>query len=98
MLESKIEARLRKGIEKLDGKCYKFLSPGNAGMPDRICTFPNAILFFVETKAPGKSLKPLQRFRRKELEAQDFLVFKLDSIEEVDHFLKKLELDYLLHT
>ena len=40
MLESSIENRLKKEIEKLGGKALKFVSPGIAGVPDRIVLLP----------------------------------------------------------
>lgn len=87
MLESTIEAKLRDGIRLMGGKCYKFVSPAYNGMPDRLITFSPGISLFVELKAPGKPLKPLQKVRKKELEDQGFLVFKIDSLEEVYLFL-----------
>jgi len=33
--ESEIEARLVRGVKALGGVAYKFVSPGNVGVPDR---------------------------------------------------------------
>jgi hypothetical protein len=87
ILEAKVEREFKNGIRELGGKCYKFVSPGNAGMPDRLVTFKPSILFFVELKAPGEELRPLQKLRKKELEDDGFLVFSLTSLEEVKVFL-----------
>lgn len=57
MLESKIEKRLKKEIELLGGKAMKFISPGEAGVPDRIVLLPEGHVIFVELKAPGKKTK-----------------------------------------
>lgn len=35
MKERKIEEKLRKAVRQKGGLCWKFVSPGNAGVPDR---------------------------------------------------------------
>lgn len=40
MRESEIEARLVRGIREVGGLCYKFVSPGNPGVPDRLAVLP----------------------------------------------------------
>lgn len=54
MLESKIEAYLRQRVKDLGGIAYKFTSPGNSGVPDRLVLLPGNRTVFVELKAPGK--------------------------------------------
>jgi len=90
MRESAIEKALKDGVKKHGGKAYKFVSPGMSGVPDRIVLLPGGRLFFVETKAPGKKLEPLQAKRKKELEQFGFKVFKIDSFAGVDEFLKEV--------
>jgi len=88
--ESIIEKKLKSEAEKQGGKAYKFVSPGFAGVPDRIVIFPGGKLYFVELKAPGKNLEPLQEKRRKELEQLGFKVFKIDSFAGIEEFLKEV--------
>ena len=90
MRESIVEKKLKSEVEKLGGKAYKFTSPGSAGVPDRIVLFPGSKVFFVELKAPGKQLEPLQAKRKKELEQLGFKVFKIDNFAGVDEFLKEV--------
>lgn len=40
MLEKELERKFMYTIKKLGGKAYKFVSPGNAGVPDRIVILP----------------------------------------------------------
>lgn len=54
MRESTIEAYLRDRVKELGGKAYKFVSPGNDGVPDRLVCLPGGRAVFVELKAPGK--------------------------------------------
>lgn len=58
MREIKVEEALRKAVEAEGGLCLKFRSPGNDGVPDRICLFPGGRVAFVETKRPGEHVEP----------------------------------------
>ena len=40
MRESVIETRLRNGVKAMGGICWKFVSPGTAGVPDRLIILP----------------------------------------------------------
>lgn len=85
--EKQVEARLTKGMKLAGGKSYKWVSPGNVGVPDRICIFQNGVVVFVELKAPGKKPTPLQEHRHKEIKWLGCKVCILASYEEVDNFL-----------
>lgn len=61
MKESEIEARLVRGVKALGGVAYKFVSPGNVGVPDRLVVLPGGRVIFVELKAEGGRLSPMQR-------------------------------------
>ena len=43
MLEKDIERKLVAGVKRAGGKAYKFVSPGNVGVPDRIVIWPNGV-------------------------------------------------------
>jgi hypothetical protein len=90
MQESRIEKRLKKEIEKIGGKALKFVSPGMSGIPDRLVLF-KSIAIFVELKAPGEKLRPIQEHRAKEIRALGFRVECIDSIEKVDSFVLDLK-------
>lgn len=59
MREKLIEQKLVKAVKAAGGLCPKFVSPGMAGMPDRLVLLPGSRLAFVEVKAPGKKPRPL---------------------------------------
>jgi hypothetical protein len=61
MLERDIERYLVKRVEALGGKAYKFVSPGRAGVADRIVCLPNGETWFVEIKTTGGRLSALQK-------------------------------------
>lgn len=58
MKESEIEARLVRGVKALGGVAYKFVSPGNVGVPDRVVVLPGGRVIFVELKAEGGAAEP----------------------------------------
>lgn len=88
MKESSIERRLKIEIEKNGGWCLKFVSPGIAGVPDRICLLPGGKIIFVELKAPGKKLRPLQIRICEKIKKLGFRVEIIDSIEEVKELIR----------
>lgn len=92
MQESKIENYLKKQVELIGGKAYKFVSPGVAGVPDRIVLLPGGRIFFIELKAPDKKLKKLQEYRAKELRNLEFEVRVVDSMVKVDLFIEEVVL------
>lgn len=91
MRESVIEKHLRDQIKNMGGLCWKFVSPGMPGVPDRIAMLPGGKLVFVELKAPGQSAKPHQHRRHVDLWRVGQAVAVLDSIEAVDAFVKGLQ-------
>ena len=68
----------------------KFVSPGLDGVPDRIVLLPNKTMAFVEVKAPGKKLRPLQEKRRRQLEALGFPVYVIDGAEQIGGVLDEI--------
>ena len=50
MRESAIEALLVPVCTSAGGRCYKWVSPGNSGVPDRIVFLPGGKVIFVELK------------------------------------------------
>lgn len=69
MRESEIERMMRDEIKKLGGRSYKWVSPGNAGVPDRIVIFPGRPPAFVELKADKGTLTALQKAQIETLKA-----------------------------
>ena len=68
MNEKYIEKKFVEAVKKAGGLAPKFVSPGLNGVPDRIVLLPAGHIGFVELKAPGKMMRPLQMRRKKQLE------------------------------
>ena len=90
MHEKIIERKLVKTAKNMGGLALKFISPGYDGVPDRIVLFPGGRIAFVEVKAPGKALRPLQVRRKRQLESLGFKVYVLDAAEQIDEILKAI--------
>ena len=91
MREKWIEQQLVKAVKDIGGIALKIVSPGFDGMPDRLILLPNRKAAFVEVKALGKSLRPLQEKRKRQLEALGFLLFCLDNIEQIGGILREIQ-------
>ena len=89
MREKTIEAKLVKAVRIMGGLAPKFISPGFDGVPDRLVLLPKGKIAFIELKAPGKTLRPLQV--RRQLEALGFPVYCIDSPEQIGGILDEIQ-------
>ena len=90
MNERTIERRLCHEIRALGGLALKFVSPGLAGVPDRLILLPGGKAAFVEVKAPGQTLRPLQVRRKAQLEALGFQVYCLGGREQIPELINSI--------
>lgn len=84
MNEKIIEARLRDGVKALGGVAYKWVSPGNAGVPDRMVALPGGLVHFIELKRTGGKLSRMQKVqiaRLRALGADCAVVYGLAGVE-----------------
>ena len=90
MRERLIEQKLRNGVKEKGGLALKFVSPGMAGVPDRILLVPSGKIYFVEMKAPGKHMSPKQVKVAKFLEKLGHKVWVIDRMEQIEEFLDEV--------
>ena len=76
--ENRVEQRLIDGVKALGGRTFKFVSPGLAGVPDRIVILPG-----------GKPSR-IQLRRIAQLRNLDVTALVLTGIDEVEHYLDNL--------
>lgn len=79
MRESYIEKKVCEYAEELGWTNYKFSSPGNRGVPDRIL-LRNGKVIFIEFKSKGKEASKLQSFIHKIIRGCGFKVYVVDDI------------------
>ncbi len=68
MLEKDIERRMVQMVKQRGGLCYKFVSPANPGVPDRIVITPDGKVIFVELKTEIGRLANIQKWQVSELQ------------------------------
>lgn len=90
MREKEIERKLTQEVKHRGGIPLKLSCPGFDGIPDRLVLLPHGQLAFIELKVPGKTTRPLQNRRKRQLEALGFLVFCVDSIEQIGGILNEI--------
>jgi hypothetical protein len=61
MLEKEIENYFVWTVERAGGKTYKFKSPTQRGVSDRLACMPDGSTWFVELKTKGGRLSELQK-------------------------------------
>lgn len=91
MQESEIEKQLIKVVEKKGGVCFKFVSPGNRGVPDRIAIYPGGKIHFIELKTKVGRLSPLQKTqisRLRDLETTVFVLRGIDGVKDYEEVVK----------
>ena len=91
MLEKTIEHKLKSAVKNMGGIAFKFTAPGINGVPDRLVLLPYGKLAFIELKAPGKKMRPMQVRRKRQLEQLGFLVYCIDSAEQIGGVLDAIE-------
>ena len=91
MREKIVEGTLVKKVKNRNGLALKLSSPGLDGVPDRMVLFEHGRLGFVEMKAPGQKMRPLQEKRRRQLESLGFLVFCVDGVEQIEEVLDAIQ-------
>lgn len=91
MREKSIEAKLVAAVKAVGGICWKFTSPGTSGVPDRIVLIPFGRIAFVEVKASGEKLRPLQRLRIRTLRRLGFKAFVLDNPEQIGEIIDAVQ-------
>lgn len=93
MLEKDIEKLFRDEIKKAGGKAYKFTSPGNDGVPDRIVMLPDGRIVFVELKTDTGKLSRLQELQCRQIAELGQTVRVLQGFAEVRDFFLEFGLE-----
>lgn len=90
MREKAIEEKLVQMVKASGGIAPKFVSPGFAGMPDRIVLLSGGHIGFVEVKAMGCKPRPLQLARHGLLRRLGFKVYVLDDEKQIGGILDEI--------
>lgn len=91
MTEKEIEKYLVGCIKEIGGRAYKWVSPGNDGVPDRIVVMPEGKVVFVELKKPGGKPTLLQSSQHRRLRELGCDVRVIDSYIGVEALQEELQ-------
>lgn len=91
MLEKEVEKYLVREVKKIGGVSFKFISPGNAGVPDRIVILPMGKVVFVELKTDKGKLSKLQTAQIRKISELGAEVKVLYGIEGVRKFINEIQ-------
>jgi hypothetical protein len=98
MLEKTIEEAVRVYAKKHGYSSYKFTSPSNKSVPDRIFVSPKGIILFVEFKRKGGKLTPLQLYTYKLFQSHNANIFVIYNIIDgkllIDKFAQLTPLEF----
>lgn len=86
--EKDLEKQLAERVEELGGWAIKILPFLVAGLPDRLCLFPEGLAVFVEVKETGKEPSKIQKFIHRRLAKIGFKVWIVDSTKDIDNLIK----------
>jgi len=87
--ESDIEKYFCWAVEMIGGKTWKFKSPAQRGVADRIACLPDGSTWFVELKTKGGRLAPLQKMFASEMDALHQKHAVLWTYEQIDQWIKE---------
>ncbi len=90
MLEKELEQKFVKQVRKQGGIAYKFISPNNAGVPDRLVIFDSNKIGFVELKSLGQKPRLLQIKQIERLKNLGCKVFVLDRPEDIQTVIDEI--------
>lgn len=93
MNEATLERKARAYALTLGYLCYKFTSPGNFGVPDRIFINKVGVTIYIEFKAPGKigRLSKHQAAQIEKLQRNQAPVYVVDNLDACKAVLDEWE-------
>lgn len=90
MKESAIEARLVRMVRERGGLCYKFVSPNQPGVPDRIIITPQGRVIFVELKTEIGRLAKIQKWQISEMQKRNADVRVIKGLDQVKALVEEV--------
>lgn len=90
MLEKEIEKRFVKLVKQHGGLCYKFSSPSNSGVPDRIVITKSGRVIFVELKSETGRLSKLQELTISQMKNRVVDARVVKGLAEMEKFIEEV--------
>lgn len=90
MTEREIERYLKKNVENIGGLAWKWVSPGQVGVPDRIIMVGGQI-YLVELKTEFGSLSPIQIATHNKIRKAGCNPITLYGMMDVERFIREIK-------
>lgn len=90
MKESAIETRLVRMVCQRGGLCYKFVSPNQPGVPDRIIITAQGRVIFVELKTEIGRLSKIQKWQIGEMRKRGADVRVVKGLDQVKALVEEV--------
>ena len=74
----------------MGGEAFKWVSPGNDGVPDRIVMLPGGAAIFVELKADRGRLSAIQKVQIRRIQKLGQEVVVVQGMDGLDRFLERI--------
>lgn len=88
--EACVEVYFNRGVRALGGIPFKFVSPGNDGVPDRIAVLPGGKIWFVELKKAGGRVSGVQQVQQARISLLGFRVRVAYGMSGVKDVLREM--------
>lgn len=89
MRERDIERKLTHEVEKRGGLSFKWTSPGQTGVPDRIVILPGGRIWFAELKTDTGRTTAVQEYQQKRLRDAGCNVITIHGEKELNEWIKQ---------
>jgi len=86
LLERDIERHLVRRVAERGGVAYKWVSPGQVGVADRLVLLPGGVVWFVELKTAKGRPSPWQTLFAADMRRMGMQYIVIRSKEEVDQW------------
>lgn len=87
--EKDVEKYLVHRCKEIGALCWKWVSPGVTGVPDRIVLWHGRV-WFVELKSEGRKPTPNQQRIHNRMFKRGYFVYIIDSHESADSFVEEV--------
>lgn len=91
MREKTLEQHLTQAVHAAGGLCWKLVSPGTAGVPDRLIILPEGKIGFIELKTTGQKPRPIQQHRINQLHQLGATALTIDHPTQIPGALHAIQ-------
>ena len=88
-LEKDVESYLKRKVKSHGGLAYKFVSPGQRGVPDQLIIYKGQTIF-AEIKKPDGALRATQKVQIRKMQQHGASVFVIWNRADVDEMIKTM--------